>query len=628
MKEIQLSHGGPLLRFPDSMSDDQIHAAIQQHYPKENYSNKENGVLSNAANYARDISIGGAKMGHHALRALRLPHKEDAQIERFFGQKQSPTLSHSILQSLSQYAPSIPIAMAGGPVGAQIIGQGLFGMTQNENPRAGLAEGAASALAGPLLGRAINALRPSRLINSPLSKDELLRSMEVTHGTPTDLGNVINNPRLQRLYENKLPSYSGEPHHVMQQAASNITQRGEDILSNLLGKHSPEDVPAKLNDVLTKAFKEHQNLKNSLYKQANDIANKQKIKLDLPEFASRAKKHISAIEESTILQHEPDAKMILNKLMNYANPVKETIKKGLLVDEHGNPLLEEVTHTRPTLKEANLLKGKLSNYASQYAKSPDPSQRGLSKIFSELSSSLRGDINKSIESHANPELTSAYEAAEKNYKNNFSRFLDRDVYKFASGQGDPDTLVQKFIRTSRASDLGNQLGKLQHTLPEKQLLGYTYLSRSLDNEGNLNPQKLATAIHSLGKKQFKTLFPDIKIQRELLNYKSLVQKNKEALNTMFNPKTGQRNASVFAHGAASGVGAALGAAFHGSPGAAIGALLGPAITSQGAKTLTKLLTSEKIRNNLIKAMINDKDIKLGTAAKNSLPLVTESAINQ
>src|SRR5690606_1707704 len=132
---------------------------------------------------------------------------------------------------------------------------------------------------------------------------------------------------------------------------------------------------------------------------------------------------------------------------------------------------------------------------------------------------------------------------------------------------------------------------------QRDLLAYSYLSRALDNEGNLNPTKLSTAIKKLGANQFKKLVPDPVMRKELLDYSKLSRMNQEAQNLMFNPNTGQRNRDAI-------ITAILSILGHGMSGN-IGTLAAPLAAILTGKMATKALTSEGLRESLVKEMIKN-----------------------
>jgi hypothetical protein len=130
----------------------------------------------------------------------------------------------------------------------------------------------------------------------------------------------------------------------------------------------------------------------------------------------------------------------------------------------------------------------------------------------------------------------------------------------------------------------------QSTKEKSNLLGNAYLSPAYE-DGKINPLKLSSLYHKLGKRQRVELFGK-ETNEKLKNYSDLVRKNKEGFNLMFNPKTGARLGHI---------GSLLTAGTH------LPAALG---LSGLGNIANRLLTSESFREKLVKAIIEDKKIKL------------------
>ncbi len=631
----KIEYEGTIHEFPDDFTDEEISAALSgsspspvQPQPQANpsVSGRSYGErmmqdvprgIQNPLNLVYDIATGLGKAGQGIATTFTGGRAPTVNFDELNPNK-NIDVRNRILQGMAQYAP---FGLAGGASLLGQVGAGLgFGATQTgsneknamgllpEGKTGGAIESAALNALTHGLFRGLNNLRPSRLFRGNLNPEELTRNVEAAGETPTGLGDVIESPFLKRQYENvisKLP-FSGAT-EKMQQAGKQVMESGENVLSEMLGKNKVENVEEQLNKNLIRKFKQHTNMKNDLYTDFNDEAEKQFLDLPLKKFSSLATEYKDAIEGTNILKLEPDMKKILTKLNIYENPVVKIPGDTKLVNKQGNPLIGDqqlTTHIYPTAKEANLLKGKLNHYQKLYGKSPDPEKRHMAGIFGKLSSALKSDINDAIETSGNPLLKEKYQKAEENYKKNFSRFLDRDIYKFLGDTSNSDTIGQKFIQTSRGSDKGKQISKISNLLSpqSKNLLSYSYFSRALDNEGNLNPAKLSTLVNNLGKRQLRALVPDKNMQNKLTNFKRLYKMNTKGVNLMQNPATGQQALDILpgilGHAGASITGGMLA----GLPGAFAGLAL-PGLVS---RPLVNLLTNPGTRRNLINAMIKNK----------------------
>lgn len=575
--------------------------------------NQENRFLPNTeikSSPIRDAIIGIATGGQN------LSHKVSDPLRKAFGYKPTdkidfnqlfgvdPNTIDKLIQGAAQYAPY------GAAGGASLLGKalagGAFGATQGEHPLKNSAEDAVLNILLHGAGETVKALRPSNLLRGRLSPEEIAANVRAAAGTETDLGSIIGSPSLKKKYENELASmpFTGAEDKIAG-VDQTIRSRGSDILQGLVGKDAePGDVGKKLQSSLVKTYENQRSNKNKLYTERNEIADNANLNLELPKFAEKASEFSNELENTNILKNESTERKLISKLANYKNPVTEV--KGKIIDTEGNPLSSERSY--PSFKESALLKGKLNSLARDYEKSVAPDDRRMAKVFGDLASALGKDLNESIERSGNKELKLAHERAEKNYAENYAPFLDQDVYPYLQRSGsksDSDMLLQGFIKTGRTNDRGNLLNKFVSKLPdqERKLAGYGYLSRALDNEGKLNPAKMATLVEGLGNKQFKALFPEASMRRELKDYTRLVNMNKEAVYRMQNPKTGARGVAPSIstlRGLMAGGGGVLG----GIPGAVLG-YAAPAVIGRQA---TKYLTNEDTRNKLINAMIEQKPL--------------------
>jgi hypothetical protein len=257
----------------------------------------------------------------------------------------------------------------------------------------------------------------------------------------------------------------------------------------------------------------------------------------------------------------------MSKLGNYEKPYEEV--KSSILNESGKPF---TSVKLPTYKEANILSRKLLDLSEKYSNSTNVSERNLTGVFKQLGNTLKSDVKNSVENSNNKELSNLFGTAEKNYAKEYSPLLDKDIHKFANGRNvDPDTIIQSFIKTGKQTDRSTLLGKLVNLLPDskKNLLGYGYLSRALDKNGNLDPVQFSNLLgkNNLGQRQLETLFPKKEMREKIKNYSDLVHMNKEAFDLMRNPKTGARLGDFIPSSAAVG-----GYALAGLPGAIAGGI--------------------------------------------------------
>lgn len=536
---------------------------------------------------------------------------------------------------------------------SQAIPQAAFGATQNKNPIAGALEMGAGSLAGSAIGKGIesgiNALRPSTRLRGELLPEELSKNLENVKGTETNLGEVIKSPSLKRLYENVLPHVLGSgAEKTMQRNSNNILNKGNELLSKISGKTPPEDYGVKIQEALKQSAKDIERVKNEKFDKVNQFAKEAKVTTDRKNLRNTAQDILKQIESDPDLSkftNVSDIKLIKDiangelKDIKFSQAGKKSYEgnidiTGKQIKEELNPITGEPLNPNEimqnavvnkssnrhpgefsvitgkqipnkenfSLKNTDILRGKIGDFAHEaFVKGEKPK----ANIYQKLKKALEKDVDTAIENSSSNELKEAHKNAMEFYKNEYAPFEDPDLRKFIKQGGDPDLILNHFIKGGKndRAKLLTKLSKgiLQEPNGTENLLAASYFSRALDNEGQLNPIKLSTLYHNLGKNQRKALFGDQKTASEFKNYVDLVNKNKEGFNLMFNPKTGARNATTLSH-----IGTLITGGLTGSLPGFVGTLLA---SGAAGKAATKLLTSPKYRDKLVTAMLKNKKIE-------------------
>jgi len=558
-----------------------------------------------AEKLAPNILAGLATMGHNVINAphniaklisprlaSKIPRQADYDYAQLLQLPEKATLADKIVRGLAQYSPAMVMPVADMGIGgieaglaakmaANAAPQALFGATQTENPLEGAAGGAIAGAASPVISGAINALRPSRLLRGNLSPEELSQNLEATKGTQTSLGRVIDSPTLNRVFENLLPHIIGSgAESTMQKTGNVITDRANALLEKVKGEIEPENLGEQLRQQLKIASNKAREEKDKSFDILNKAADKAGLRVKRTHFQKAAQEVVRDINKSSELKNEFD-QSLYHKLVKYAkNP-------------EGNDL-----------RLTNIFRGKLGDKANEYYQNSSHYEHGL---LSKLKEALSKDINESFEQSENKDLKELYRITQKNYQENYKPFEDKDIVKFTRKGGDPDLLLNHFLRggkNDRATLLHKLTAKSQRLSQNssKNLPLFTYLSRAVDEDGNINAMKLSQLYRNLGKNQKKAIFPSEELQKEFKKFSNLVGKNKEAFDLMRNPKTGARNTAI------------LSKFFQGLGGYGIGGLPGIVEALGGlaisGRSLNKALTSEKLREKLVKKMIENKPMRI------------------
>jgi len=535
---------------------------------------------------------------------------------------------------------TLPTALAGGSVASQaipsfgpILGNalaagteaGLFGASQYVNKgesRAGntlksaLAGGAGSAALGGLgqlakfsgLGQLAKGLKnnlyPSagglaQKYGNELPIEQLLANQQAAKGTQTPLGRILGSSELSNKFENKLvPGIGSGGANKLGQIEAEVTGKVNNVFNKIGGENLGSDTNQLTKDLVQEAFKKQTKAKNTLYENVSNLASKESFNLDLPKFSGLASDTADALKEGFLAKSDPQFKRILNRVTNLDQGAKAS-----------SPV---------TLKEAQILANKLNSEGRKSLNSSATSDRFTGDLYIKLGNALKDDIKQEVATRGSTELQQALSAADANYKKNFASFLDKDVYKLLGENKSAESIVREIIKPSKAHDKYQRITKIQNLLPEEQknILGYTYLQPALNREGDLQVKKLNSLLDALGNRQFKALFPDKAVRDELRDVQKLIGMNSEALNRMFNPKTGGR-----LQGDLSRVKDLVAGSVSGSLLGPVGSAVTLGATAARNRGMTNNLTNEEFRNAVISEILNKA--KNGAQASKAQPVAAK-----
>jgi len=444
-----------------------------------------------------------------------------------------------------------------------------------EDQGTGAALGAIGGALGTAIPKAFNALKPSTIagkyLGQGMTNEELKNALELTKGTETSLGNVLNSPFLKNQYENVLSKvpFSGVS-QSMQRTAEHIQNKAQDFISGLLGHHEASHVKQTLQDSLKEAAKEAQSLKRKNYTKLNKMADESGLTVSRENFSNEAKNILDEIKESPELLRKTD-KSVIDDLEHYASPGEYK------------------------LKHSNIFRGKLGDEASHFYQNGATHEYG---IYQRLKDALDTDIQESIHLKGTKELKDQYTKSQKFYKEHIAPFEEPEIVKFTRKGGDSDLILSTFIK-SGTNDRAKLLSKLMDKIPKdkQNLVAYEFLSKAAKS-GELEIGQLRKLFKGLGPNQKKVLFSDKAKLKELEDVINLYDKNKEAFSLLNNPPTGQRVTDYLP--------VATGLAGY-SMGGPVGALAGAVGVPYAANALRKALTSEKIRNKTVNAILKGRE---------------------
>ena len=376
-------------------------------------------------------------------------------------------------------------------IGRRALGSGLYGAIQNpDDNHAALTNAGISVALDALLGTGGKALsnlgqyRPTRYFRGNLTPDELMRNVKAAEGTRTPLGDVIQSPSLNKLYENILLNQPGTiGDEVTADIQKSIVRKGDNILNKYLDANDPNDINDLIADSLQESFINTSHHKNRLYNEASDIAEGLKLKFNMPNFMQSTLENKKFINDDITSGLKTAEKITLSKLLNLNKPVANP-KQSLILDASGNP--QVISQVEPqesldtTLTDLNTLAAALKRNAYKRINSIDPSIQHVGNVQNKLGSAIKNDIYNSVQSSNHKPLIDAFTKAENFYKTNYAQWLDKDLKKAVNTKTPPSSIIPKFLKTGE-NDNVEQLNKLMNVLPpeNRNLVSYAYLSKAL-----------------------------------------------------------------------------------------------------------------------------------------------------
>ena len=221
-------------------------------------------------------------------------------------------------------------------------------------------------------------------------------------------------------------------------------------------------------------------------------------------------------------------------------------------------------------------------------------------IYSDLLKAHSKDVVNNLASADNPELKEAFENANKFHAEKIAPIKnDKDLYRYAQGEGDADLLAQSFVKGGQY-DRPDKAKAIYSMLDphEQNQLTHEILTRSqrlgFEGEPEIREDKALNHFNNIGDETKEIMFQNAPEQKNKLSALSHTRKLFDTnLNQMSNPKTGEQGAKQFwMKMAALG---ALGGAGYGeykggeSPGTVAATLLGVPL---GLRSYSKYLKSD------------------------------------
>lgn len=351
MKKVQVPGIG-ILSFPDEMSNEEMHGAIQKNYPNlgnNRQTTQDNSFIGKVANNPITNAIMGG--GDAAAKGIRHAASAPSQFvnpfvdaalgtnftgdvntanqrmdEEYNRKHPRPGITAKTISNVSEGLPAL--LMGGGGIPsvaskglARLGNMALYGAASSPliydesgkmDPLEKTGIGAASGVGAYGLSKlgSIGKSLSGKIFNKvagEISEPEFREVMEANKGLKTGIGNLINAPYISKFQENALTHvpFSGVENAQLK-TANKLTEEGNNILNNLLGDEEKKvlsqgeylDVGSNLKKSLKK-LEEGLNIeKNELYLDFNKIGKELGVKVNATNYQNEAKNILESLKHS------------------------------------------------------------------------------------------------------------------------------------------------------------------------------------------------------------------------------------------------------------------------------------------------------------------------------------------
>lgn len=401
--------------------------------------------------------------------------------------------------------------------------------------------GAGNAALFQLPNLAVSAFRgrhaiPAALLKGTATAEERAANAAAAGDLPINIGQITQSPATNKFYENVVSEvpFSGVAQQ-QKKVAEGVQSGAEGLLNKAVGDNgSPLDPNELLKQRLLAAQNKARAAKNEQYNAVDALAQQEGHQLELPSFTSRASEVKDTIANSPMLQASSGLKSFMNKVAGYGEAA---------TNRGPQDIMSALTGQRAggiSIRDANLAKNELYNMGQSLSNSAVASDRYMGGIYKELSGKISEDIKNSIKEKGSPQLQQAFDSANQEYRNNYAKFLNKDILKLLDKEKPADKFAKDIVKPGKSNDSYSNINLVQSLLPaeERNLLPAAYLSKAIDENGNVDTASMGKLLQGLGPRQFNALFSGTGLKKGAQDYRRLMEMSTNARGNMANPNTG------------------------------------------------------------------------------------------
>jgi hypothetical protein len=337
------------------------------------------------------------------------------------------------------------------------------------------------------------------------------------------VGNVINNPEVNKLETNTLPTTAGFRKKAVEKlvnTGSGLVNDANQLMGILANDMDKEAISDELQNLTVNHVDKLEGESVNNYRKANKEANSYGFQVDQRQYKKQAKQLYDEL-----------SKLSTSSGVNRNSQLMEEMRS-----------IYETAPDFTDLQSANLSK---SDWGDDYYKSVHSGDRKAARRYLKLQQSLRQSIQDSIDKSGNDDLKELYNHAESFYKENIVPLKEKDIAGIVTGKKDPDTITNTYLPLSGKGRL-NLLKKFIKNAPNSEkLLMADRLSGAIEQnslgKNYTNPDKLLTILNNIGDDRLKILIKDPNTLNLIKQFRNNMKNGSEAMQMMFNPKTGYAN---------------------------------------------------------------------------------------
>jgi hypothetical protein len=365
-------------------------------------------------------------------------------------------------------------------------------------------------------------------LGQTIKGSKLLKNIQKLKGGQGTGGEMLGSPYLKGFQTNILSKIPGSGQMAkFSKIVSKLRENGNKIYNHFLNGEDADFLLDENQKEIKEDLKEHQAEMQLMHGELDDKLEEKGLYPNFKHTDEAATELLNEYNEATEL-HAPalgnsDIHSILENYAGISGRLKKAKKEddrpslqkaandlGLLLEKLGKPLnnlmgknitpiVEKYSNTpemvplNPKIKYAKIAKNEI------YKRAEEENSAYRKRVYQTLSKALDEDIE--AVANKDPETKKLLKRNDNYYKKYLAKYYNPEVVGFTIGNEDPVKSFRAFIKTGKNENPAKmeRYSKLLNGKQKKRVIAYS-MRQSLDEDGNVNPQKLANYWKSMGKR--------------------------------------------------------------------------------------------------------------------------------